>query len=216
MGIWWGMTNKEYKAYLTSVGLTINSTHCNVTKDFERKAAEAAEIGIQYMINPFIGPQKTLDDYKKKADEFNKHGEICKKAGLRFAYHNHDYSFKQQDGKIPQDILLENTNPDTVDFEMDIYWVVTAGADPISFLEKYPNRFRLSHIKDRLKTIPIGSKEDASCDLGTGIIDFGKILPVAMKNGMKHFIVEQELYTNSTPLKSAEVDAAYLKKLAAF
>ena len=95
---------------------------------------------------------------------------------------------------------------------MDIYWVVTAGQDPETWLKKYPNRFRLCHVKDRSKTLP-STEENASCDIGTGLIDFAKILKVAQENGMQYFIVEQERWDNSTPLKSAEVDAAYLSKL---
>ena len=128
---------------------------------------------MKYLITPWVGPQKTLDDYKKRSDEFNKAGEICKKAGIRFAYHNHWYSFTQQDGQFPQDIFMANTDPSLVDFEMDIYWVVTAGQDPEAWLKKYPNRFRLCHVKDRKKDAP-AKEQDASCDLGAGSIDFPK------------------------------------------
>jgi sugar phosphate isomerase/epimerase len=113
---------------------------------------------------------------------------------------------------MPQDILMQQTDPALVDFELDIYWVVTAGADPEAWFKKYPNRFSLCHVKDRIKGVD-PKEEEASCDLGTGSIDYAKILRVAADNGMKHFIMEQERYDNSTPLKSAEAGAAYLKKL---
>lgn len=209
-GIFWGMTNKELKAYLDTLGLTMVSTHCNIDKDFDRKAAEAAEIGMKYLICPYVGKQKTLDDYKKIADKFNARAEVCKKNGLRFAYHNHGYSFEQQDGQYPQDIFMQNTNPDTVDFEMDIYWVVVPGADPITWLQKYSNRFRLCHVKDRMKSAKPG-EADASTEVGNGSIDFKSIIRTAAANGMQYYIVEQERYDNSTPLKSAEVSAQYLK-----
>jgi sugar phosphate isomerase/epimerase len=211
-GIFWGMTNKDFKKYLDEIGMVIVSSHCDINKDFDKKAAQAAEIGMKYLIAPWIGPQKTVDDYKKFASKFNSCGEICKKNNIRFAYHNHDYSFKDFNGQFPQDIIMQNTNPEIVDFEMDIYWVVTAGADPIAWLQKYPNRFRLGHLKDRKKDAD-PKDTDASCDLGKGMIDFSKVLRVGRDNGMQYYIVEQERYDNSTPLKSAQVDAEYLKTL---
>jgi sugar phosphate isomerase/epimerase len=149
-------------------------------------------------------------EWKTVTDLFNDCGRICKENGIRFAYHNHEYTFKSFSGMIPQDFLMQNTDPDLVDHQMDIYWVVTGGADPVDFLNRYPNRFRLCHVKDRLKD---STERDASCDLGTGIIDYPKILKIAAEKGVKYFIVEQERYDNSTPLKSAEHDAEYLKKL---
>lgn len=209
-GLWWGLGAVEFKKYLDEIGLSMVSSHCDWKKDFEKKAAEAATVGLKYLASPYIGKQKTLDDYKKIAEEFNKAGEICKKNGLRFAYHNHDYTFVQQDGQYPQDILMANTDAANIDFEMDIYWVVTAGGDPEAWLKKYPNRFRLCHVKDRSKTAA-ATDHDASVDLGTGGIDFKKVLKTASENGMQYYIVEQEKYENSTPLKSAEAGAKYLK-----
>jgi sugar phosphate isomerase/epimerase len=211
-GIFWGMTNKEFKKYMDDLGMNMISAHCNINTDFEKKAAQAGEIGMKYLICPYLGPQKTVDDYKKAAEKFNACGEICKKNGLRFAYHNHGYSFTPLEGTMPQDIFMQNTNASLVDFEMDIYWVVTAGADPIAWLNKYPNRFKLCHVKDRAKGAD-PKNADASADLGTGSIDFSTILHLAASKGMQYYIVEQEHWENSTPLKSAEVDAAYMKKL---
>ncbi|WP_336514892.1 sugar phosphate isomerase/epimerase [Pollutibacter soli] len=211
-GLFWGMSNTEFKKYMDEIGMDFVSSHCDINKNFEKKAAEAGAIGMKYLISPYIGPQKTLDDYKKFADTFNKLGEVCKKNGLKFAYHNHGYTFEQIDGQYPQDVLMQNTDPALVDFEMDIYWVVYPGQDPLTWLKKYPNRWRLCHVKDRMKNA--GPKEDnASTDLGTGSIDFATILKEAKAQGMEYYIVEQERYDNSTPLKSAEVDAQYLKNL---
>ncbi len=212
-GMFWGMAPADFKAYLDSLGMTCISSHCNTKEDFERKASEAASIGMSHLLSPWVGPQPALDDWKRIADEFNRLGGICRQAGIRFAYHNHDYSFVAlEDGTIPQDYLLANTDPDLVDFEMDIYWVVAAGADPTRYLEQYPGRWRLCHVKDRIKDAPPTEKE-ASCDLGTGSIDFPAILKVAKDTGMTYFIVEQERYDNSTSLQSAQVDAAYLRQL---
>ena len=211
-GIFWGMTNKEFKEYLDDLDMKIVSSHCDINKDFEKKADEAAAIDMKYLICPYLGAQKTLDDYKKKAEQFNKCGETCKKAGLRFAYHNHDYSFRLLDGQYPQDVMMMNTDSSLVDYEMDIYWVVTAGQDPIPWLKKYPNRFTLSHIKDRKKNVGAADK-DASVIVGQGSIDFPKILKEARKQGMQYYIVEQERYDNTTPIAAVEADAAYMKTL---
>lgn len=211
-GLFWGMKHTEFKKYMDELGIAFISSHCDIEKDFEKKAAQAGEIGMKYLIAPWIGPQKTLDDYKKFADTFNKRGEVCKKNGLKFAYHNHGYTFEQKDGQFPQDILMANTDPTLVDFEMDIYWVVRPGQDPETWLKKYPNRFTLCHVKDRLKTAA-ATEDDASTDLGTGSIDFKKILKTASENGMQYYIMEQERYDNSTPLKSAKAGAEYLKNL---
>jgi len=210
-GLFWGMKNTEFKKYLDDLNIQMTSAHCKTFENFEEKAAQAAEIGMEYLVNPYVGPQTGMDGWKKITDHFNECGAICKKHGIKFAYHNHAYSFKAFSGMIPHEYIMDNTDKDLVDFEMDIYWVVTGGADPIEYLKKYPNRFRLCHIKDRMKDA--GDERQASCDLGTGIIDFPKILKVAKENGMKHFILEQERYDNSTPLKSAGVGAEYLKKM---
>jgi len=112
---------------------------------------------------------------------------------------------------VPMAYILDNTDPELVKHEMDIYWVVTGGADPIEYLTKYSGRYRLCHIKDRMKNA--GDERMASCDLGTGTIDFASILKVAQQHGMEYFLVEQERYDNSTPMESARVGAEYMKHL---
>jgi sugar phosphate isomerase/epimerase len=211
-GIFWGMKNTEFKSYLDSIGIKMISSHYDYEKDTERLAPQAAEIGMEYLICPYLGKQKSLDDYKRISDKFNKAGEICKKNGLKFAYHNHGYSFEAVDGIFPQDVMMQACDPALVDFEMDIYWVVTAGQDPETWLKKYPNRWKLCHVKDRGKSFPAG-EADASVTLGTGTINFPKILKTARKTGMKHYIVEQERYDNTTSIQCAKDGAAYLKKL---
>ena len=209
-GMFWGMSNTEFKKLMDDLGMKIVSSHCNINTDFDRKAAEAAEIGMRYLLCPFLGPQKKIDDFKKFAETFNQRGETCKKNGIKFGYHNHDYGFVPLEGQMPQDVLMQNTDKNLVDFEMDIYWVVTAGQDPIAWIDKYPGRFKLCHIKDRRKGAT-ASQRDASVDLGTGSIDFKAILKEAGKKGMEYYIVEQEAYENTTPLAAAKADAEYLK-----
>ena len=209
-GMFWGMTHKEFKSYMDELGMKMIASHCAIDKDFEKKAAEAAEIGMKYLICPWKGPQKDIDAFKKFADEFNQKGGVCKKNGIRFAYHNHDYSFAVLDGQMGQDVMMKNTDPSLVDFEMDMYWVATAGQDIEAWLKKYPNRFRLCHVKDRTKNT---NEKDASCVLGQGSINYPKILKTARKSGVEYFIVEQEKYEGITPLKAVEADAYYMKGL---
>lgn len=208
-GIFWGMSNVEFKKYMDDLGMTIISSHCDINKDFEKKAGEAAAIGMKYLLSPFIAVQKTPDDYKKIADQFNKCGDICKKAGIRFGYHNHDHDFNLVDGVPALEIYIKNTDAALVDYEMDIYWVVTAGQDPEAWLKKHKNRFRLCHIKDKTKGT---TERDASCILGEGSIDFPKIIKTAKANGVHYYIVEQEKYENTTEMDCAKADAAYLAK----
>lgn len=204
-GIYWGMTNTEFKSYLDQLGLQMVSSHCNWRQDLERKADEAAAIGMKYLMCPYLGPQKSLDLFKKAAEDFNKAGQICKDRGIRFAYHNHDYSFKKMDGVYPQDVMMQNADKALVDFEMDMYWVVAAGEDPIEWARKYPGRFVLGHVKEK------AGKETGT--LGTGSINYPAILKETEKLGMKYFIVEQEQYEGTTPLKAAKDDATYMKNL---
>ncbi len=209
-GIFWGMQPKEFKSFLDGEGLNFVSSHCNWKENLAQKAADVASIGGKYLICPWLGPQKSIDDFKRYADEFNKAGEICKKEGVRFAYHNHDYSFQLLEGQIPQQIFLDNTDPELVDFEMDIYWVVTAGIDPIEYMTNYKNRFRLCHIKDRNKNT---TEAFDSCTLGEGMIDYGSILTKAKALGMEYFIYEQEKYNDKGVIVNAKESSEYLKKM---
>ena len=211
-GIFWGMSNTEFKSYMDELGMKIVSSHCDINKDFEKKAAEAAAIGMKYLICPYKGPQKDLDAFKKFADEFNQKGEICKKNGIRFAYHNHDYSFVVMNGEMGQDVMMKNTDPSLVDFELDMYWVVAAGQDIETWLKKYPKRFRLGHVKDRKKGAT-ETEKDASVVVGTGSINYPKILKTAKKQGMEYFIVEQEKWEGTTPMQAAQANAAYMNTL---
>lgn len=211
-GIYWNMSPKDFKKYINDLGMEMVSSHCDIYEDFERKAGEAAEAGLSYLICPSIGPQKSVSEWKKVTDKFNECGAICQKNGIRFAYHNHAYSFVPFSGMIPQQYMMDNTDPAIVDHQMDIYWVVTAGVDPVEYLEMYPGRFKLCHVKDRMKGVSSEVRE-ASCNLGTGIIDFPRILKEAAANGMEYFIMEQERYDESTPMDAARIGAIYLKNI---
>jgi sugar phosphate isomerase/epimerase len=209
-GIFWGMKNTELKSYLDGIGLNMVSTHCDMNTNFEQKADEAAAIGMKYLICPYLGPNKSLDFYKKAADRFNQCGDICKQRGMRFAYHNHDYSFRPVEGQLPQDVMMQIANPATVDFEMDIYWVVIADQDPIAWMKKYPNRFTLCHVKDR-GTISGSTDKFESVVLGKGTIPYQNMLQELDKAGMQYYIVEQEAYAGTTPLEAAKANADYMR-----
>jgi len=214
-GMFWGMTSKEFKKLSSGYGLNLISTHYDDDEiPFEKKAEQAAEIGMKYLICPWKGPQKSIDDFKRIADDFNTRGAVCKKHGLRFGYHAHDYPYKIIDGQLPIDVLLEHTDKELVDFQMDFYYTVTEGQDPESYLKKYKNRFTLCHMRDVLKDrLPAGSDTESACDLGQGIIDYPKLITTALNNGVKYFFVEQSRYFKETPMQSAKVNADYLKNL---
>ena len=213
-GFLWGMEPKEIKSFLDGLGVKMVSTHFNyrgqVDKPDElKKSIEMAhDAGLTYLLCPYMGPQKTWDDWKKVADQFNTVGEEVKKAGLKFGYHNHDYSFRPLEGKLPQEFLLNNTDPKNVMFELDLCWIDVAGVNTAEHLKKYGNRYELCHVKDY--TVKDG--KPVQNDIGKGNVDFKKTLRIAMDSGIKYFLVEQEEYPES-PLVSLKNDAEYMKKL---
>ena len=214
-GIFWGKSNKEFNSMARSNGLTMVSSHYEGNnEEFEKTAALSAEIGMKYLIYPWKGPQKSIDDFKRIADEFNGYGAICKKHGIRFAYHPHDYPYKKVDGQLPINVLLDHTDPDLVDYQMDIYYTVTEGLDPEFYIKKYKPRFRLCHMRDVMKVrLPAASKEESACDLGDGIINYRHLLATALANGMEYFFVEQSRLFHETALQSAAVNEKYLRNL---
>lgn len=205
---YFGHTANEVKDMLRQNGLTAPSIHTDLDTLQTRmdKLGEAAQLlGYEYVILPAIPDEirKTLDDYKKIADAFNKIGEDAKKAGVKFAYHNHGYGLKEMNGQIPLNLILDGTDPSLVVFEMDIYWTTAGGADPVTLLEKYKNRYHLMHVKDMSKKVQFsGDGGDSKqwielfpymTTAGNGVIDLKTILPKAKEYGVKHFIVEQDM-----------------------
>ncbi len=138
-------------------------------QNFDELAVKAAEIGQEYLTCSWMDEslRKTPDDLKQTADLFNKTGETCKKAGLQFAYHNHDFEFKKVGDTMTYDYMLQNTNPNLVKWEMDIYWVVAGGQDPAAYFKEYPNRFPLGHVKDMDK-----QDKTKNTEVGTGSINY--------------------------------------------
>jgi len=218
----YGMDPKSFKDLLKSNGLVMRSCHYRlgedkgkeqemkgaILDDWNRAVDDGAALGLQYMVCAWLSPaeRKGLDHYKWMAGEFNKAAERCKKAGIQFCYHNHDFEFDQQDGKYPYDVLLENTDKDLVKMEMDLYWVTRAGQDPIALFAKHPGRFPLWHLKDMDAT-----PKHAFTEVGNGTIDFKKIFSHAHQAGMKYFFVEQDICPGS-PFDSIKKSIAYIKK----
>ena len=154
----------------------------------------AHELGNQYIIIPWMSEEKrkNIDQYKVLAERLNKAGEIVKKANLQLAYHNHDFEFADFNGEHGYDILLNKTDSDLVKMEIDLYWVVRAGYDPIALFKSNPGRFHLWHVKDMSKT-----DKTQNTEICNGVLDFKNIFKSAKLAGVKHFIVEQE--TNYAP-----------------
>jgi sugar phosphate isomerase/epimerase len=230
-GVFWGMKPKEYSDFISSLGMKLYGSHCNseyprdpkLLDEFKRLADDSAGAGIKYLINPFLGHLKTKDEFKRVTEGFNKCGEICEDRGIRYAYHNHHYSFMKLDGEFPQDIMMKGSDPKLVDFEMDIYWVYVANQKPEDWLNKYSGRFKMGHIKDRYKAEKVaeilkaedkgdGWPVNVSCVLGTGHVDWDNVLASAKSNGMEYFMVEQERYDNSTPMEDAKKDAMFMNQ----
>lgn len=219
-GKFFGKTPKEFAAKLKELGLTAPSGHYTtgnvvvtgkgtLKNDWERAVADAAEIGQKYMVCAYLfPPERTkLDDYKQFADLFNQSGEICKKAGIQFAYHNHDFEFQTLGGQLPYDLLLKDTDPNLVKMELDLYWATFAGQDPVALFKKSPGRFPLWHVKDMAKT-----PEREFAEVGTGSINFQRIFDAKKTAGMTHYFVEQDV-CKRPPLEAIAISYKNVGKL---
>jgi sugar phosphate isomerase/epimerase len=146
-------------------------------------------LGNKYFIIPWMSEEKrkNIEQYKVLAERINKAGELCKTAGVQLAYHNHDFEFADLNGEHGYDVLLNNTDKDLVKMEMDLYWVVRAGYNPVELFKKHPGRFHLWHVKDMLKT-----DKTKNTEVGNGTVDFKTIFANAKLAGVKHYMVEQE------------------------
>ncbi|GAB3643173.1 sugar phosphate isomerase/epimerase family protein [Spirosoma arcticum] len=218
-GKFFGKTPKEFAAKLKELGLTAPSGHYTtgkvmkskgtLTDDWKRAVDDAATIGQKYMVCAFLfPPERTkLDDYKEFADLFNKSAEVCRAAGVQFAYHNHDFEFQPLEGQVPYDLLLSSTDPKLVQMEMDIYWVSFAKQDPIALFKKHPGRFPLWHVKDMAKT-----PEREFAEVGTGSIDFQRIFDAQKTAGLTNYFVEQDV-CKRPPLEAIAISYKNVQKL---
>ena len=208
---YFGQTPAQIRALLHRDGLTSPSTHVPIDileKDAPKAFAEAKTIGHEWVTLPWLPEErrKTADDWKRFATLFNQLGGQAKAAGLRFAYHNHNFELAPVDGTRPLDILLSGTDPSLVDFEMDLYWVVFGGGDPLDFFNRYPKRFKLVHVKDSG-----GPPDNKMVDVGQGKIDFRAIFAESDKAGIKHYFVEHD--QPADPIASIRNSYKYLSAL---
>ncbi|MBD3586392.1 sugar phosphate isomerase/epimerase [Salinimonas sp. HHU 13199] len=182
---------KQIRKLLDDEGLSAPSAHVPLTtfQESVNKVIDTAQaIGHKYVVVPYLTPEQrgsSIDVYKKLADDMQRWGEACKRADITLAYHNHDFEFQRVDGELPYDILLNNTDPKAVSFELDLYWTVKAGVDPVQLFNQHPGRFKLFHVKDM-------DKKGEFADVGTGTIDFGAIFKHADKAGLAHQFVERD------------------------
>jgi len=218
-------TAPEWRKAMDNAGLRCVSTHhpLPMLRQHEDEYIEFAHAaGMSYIIcsspmrkpdpasttPPHYGEKMSLDDWHWASDEFNRIGAKVKAAGLQFGYHNHVEVFVTIDGKLVYDELLSRTDPKLVVFEMDCGWVKVAGADPLTYLTRSPERFPLLHVKD-FNLSGTDRSHMQSLVLGTGSIDYHPILRAA--KGLKQYFVEQEEFASGDPIGELTKDAAYMK-----
>jgi sugar phosphate isomerase/epimerase len=218
-GKFYGMTPAEFKSYLSSIGLTAKSAHMGMVnmENADQLIADVKAAGITYFVIPVppmgmfkFDPATRSMGMTGTADELvkimNTLGEKCYNAGLQLLYHNHDFEFKPlADGTVIEDVLLEKCNPNYVNFQMDLFWVTKAEVDPLAYFEKYPGRFKAWHVKDM-------STEGVFAPVGTGTIDFKRILDAKKKSGMEFYLVEQDNTFGLDPLEAIKISHEGLEK----
>jgi sugar phosphate isomerase/epimerase len=185
--------------------------------DFGGVVRDARTLGVQYLICGWIPHEKILTgpDLDRAIANFNTWGAAANKEKLRLGYHIHGYEFVPgPDGKL-LDTLFKATDPANVEFEMDVFWVVRGGGDPAALLEKYGSRIRLVHLKDISKQTETGvttgqAPDEASVPLGTGAIDWAKVMKAAVKAGVKCYFIEDE---HPDAAKQIPQSIEYLRKL---
>ena len=201
-----GKTPKEFSQLLVENNLAAKSLHSdleNLEVNMPKYGELADVIGIEYVVMPMIksDQRQTLDDFKRMADRFNKVGESARKEGLTFTYHNHGPGWVEMEGEIPAKYIMDNTDPDLVKLEMDIYWIIAAGEDPIEHFKAYPNRFVSLHLAD-MKELKLfsgdGSTMDEVMELfpnvappGSGQLNIKEITSAASQAGVELFYLEQ-------------------------
>ncbi|WP_426325569.1 sugar phosphate isomerase/epimerase family protein [Pedobacter sp. R-06] len=213
----WGLTPAEFKKLLDENGLTAPSGHYGLgsyltdgnTEELKAAIAAAKVLGSEYVTIPWLDEsiRKSADDYKKIAAKINEAGKLAKEAGIRLAYHNHNFEFEKQGDTTGYEILLKGTDKNLVDFELDLYWVVRSGNDPIKLFKENPGRFTMWHVKDMDKANPA-----LNAEVGTGSINFKPIFADAKLSGMKHFFIEHETNYKPNPMESVTASCAYIKK----
>ena len=214
-----GKTATEMRALLDARGMVCTSYgvyYDALTNKTDAVIRDAKTLGAEFVRVGMI-PHKgefTVQQAEAAVKDFNRVGQKLKENGIEFSYHNHGYDFTPYEKGTLYDYLIQNTNPDYVSFELDILWVHQFGQDPVAYLKKYPNRFRMMHVKDLKKGLPVGldvkTSPENDVPLGSGQIDIKKILKQAKKSSVKYYYLEDE---NSNARAQVPLSLAYLKTL---
>ena len=224
----YGYSVEDTKGFLDENGMIMLSGHSflgakqwdksknDFTDDWKYTIEDAAAVGMKYVISPGLDESlcKNMDDFKWYMDLFNKSGELCKKAGITFAYHNESYEFNHKlDSTVLYDLVLKLTDKAVVAQQIDIGNMYEPGGRPMDYLKRYPGRFTLMHVKDEIKKTPAGLNDSVyeSTVLGEGVINVKDVVDFAMQSGTTHFIIEQESYQGKTPLDCAGEDLKIMK-----
>ncbi len=207
-GTFYGMAPKMFSEKVNGLGMPLDGSHTVFEpNDAEKVFSDAAAAGCRYVIYPYLPEEfrENLDGYKGTAEKFNRMGEMANRFGIRFGYHNHAFEFEPMEGKTGMDVLIEETDPGLVTFELDLYWVTSAGYDPVEYIKRYPGRFEIYHVKDMVKT-----DDKFFAPVGSGRIDFERIFAVKDIAGMKLFFVEQDSFRTYDSMESVEMSYNYL------
>ncbi len=207
---------RELRAMIADSGLTAPSGHFNYA-DIATKLSYAKALGLKWMVCPVIPKDLwTADGFRRAAHQFNAWGKQIRDKGMSFAFHNHDYEFRKLNGGTGYDILVKETDPELVSFELDCYWVAQAGIDPAAKLKQLGRRVRLLHLKDLKPGFPPSNDMSASSahftEVGRGKLNWREILAVAQKLQVEQYIVEQDK-TDGPPVASIRISYNYLRKI---
>jgi sugar phosphate isomerase/epimerase len=224
----YGYAPPEFKRLLSDYGMQMPSGHVvMLPKDYDFSknqfanswnwtVEDAATVGQQYLVSPWLdeSKRKNMKDFKEYMDIFNKSGELCKKSGLKFGYHNHDFEFTTKiDGQLLYDLILTSTDPSLVAQQLDMGNLYNGGFKAIDVAKKYPGRFEMMHVKDEIlaKKILEGEKYESTI-LGQGVVGTREVCNIGRTTGgTKFFIIEQEAYQGLAPLDCSKKDYAIMK-----
>jgi sugar phosphate isomerase/epimerase len=224
----YGYSVAEFKKLLSDTGLTMDSGHSSLTArqwnkatndftdEWKNTIADAAAVGMKYLISPGVDESlcKNMDDFKHYMDMFNKTGDLCKKSGIDFGFHNESYEFNHRLGDtVIYDLILESADKNLVVQQIDIGNMYEPGGKPMYYLKKYPGRFLLIHVKDEIKKDPpppTGNKYENTL-LDRGVLGVKEIAEYARTTGTEYFIIEQEEYQDKTPLESSAYNLKTMK-----
>ena len=222
----YGWSVSEFRKILNGFGMSMPSGHTvldakhwdaskkDFTNEWKYTVEDAAAMGQSFVISPWLeeSKRKSMGDLKSFMEVFNRSGEFCKKFGMKFGYHNHDFEFSEKvEGKVLYDIILAETDPNLVMQQLDIGNMLNGGGKAVEVMQQYPGRFESMHVKDEIKATE-GHEPFESTILGKGVVPIKAIIDLGRASGTKHFIIEQESYQGKTPMECADDDLEIMKK----